>query len=281
VVFPWHIEEDRLLNESADGEQIGTTLRGIGPCYRDKVGRSHAIRLGDLCRDDLAEKIERIAAVKQRLLKSLNGREAMDLEPAKICREYVDYAERLRPHIGDTTAYLLDAVDRQRPVLFEGGGGPFPTEQNNDVGELIRRRGNEYGTTTGRPRRCGWFDAPAVRYAARLSGVDLLSVMMLDVLSQMSSIRVCVAYQFEGQLLERFPGHVDDLRRITPVYEELPGWQQEITGARRMEDLPDEARGYLDRISQLIGRPVGIVSVGPDREQTIFSETGRKFLGRP
>ena len=152
------------------------------------------------------------------------------------------------------------------------GGGPFPTEQDNEIGQHIRDRGNEYGTVTRRPRRCGWFDAVAVRYTARLSGVDALAVMLLDVLSELPEIKICTAYEIDGRRVTDFPSHVDDLRRAVPVYETLPGWQQEITEVRKMADLPPAARDYLARLSELIGRPVEIVSVGPDREQTIFAE---------
>lgn len=321
VVFPWHVEEDRLLDQStADGENIGTTLRGIGPCYRDKVGRSFAVRMGDLIRPDLAQRIAKIADAKQRILRGMSGRADMTLDAAAIHAEYQAYAERLRPLVGDTTAFLLDAVEAGKRVLFEGaqgslldidhgtypfvtssnssgvgvsagsgvpgrwihhvlgvikcystrvGGGPFPTEQDNAAGELIRQRGREYGTTTGRPRRCGWFDAVAARYTARLSGVDGLAVMMMDVLGALPEIHVCVAYEIDGCRVTDFPAHVDDLRNAVPVYETLPGWQHEITDVRRLEDLPAAARAYLDRLAELLGCPVEYVSVGPDRAQTI------------
>ena len=155
------------------------------------------------------------------------------------------------------------------------GGGPFPTEQDNDTGQHIRDRGHEYGTVTGRPRRCGWFDAVAVRYTARLSGVNVLAVMLLDVLSQLDELKICVAYEIDGRRVTDFPSHVDDLRRVQPVYETLPGWRQEITEVRRMADLPENARAYLNRISQIVGRPVELASVGPDRQQTIFSDTSK------
>jgi len=325
VVFPWHLEEDRLLNESAvDGETIGTTLRGIGPCYRDKVGRTNAIRLGEIERPEFRAKVARIAASKQQLLAALssNGRGGT-LDPAAICDEYAGYARRLHPLVADTTSYLLDAVEAGRRLLFEGaqgalldvdhgtfpfvtssnssgvgvsagsgvpgkwiekvigvikcystrvGGGPFPTEQDNATGQQIRDRGREYGTTTGRPRRCGWFDAVAVRYTARLSGVDTLAVMMLDVLSELPEVRICVAYEIDGQRTQRFPSQVEELRRAQPVYETVPGWREDVRGARRMSDLPAAARKYLDRISQLVERPVEVVSVGPDRGATIFVE---------
>jgi adenylosuccinate synthase len=150
------------------------------------------------------------------------------------------------------------------------GGGPFPSEQDNETGRHIRERGNEYGTVTRRPRRCGWFDAVAVRYTARLSGVDSLAVMLLDVLSELPELRLCVAYELNGRCTTNFPAHVDDLRDVVPVYETLPGWQQEISHIRRISDLPRNAKAYLDRIASLIGRPIEIVSVGADREQTIF-----------
>jgi adenylosuccinate synthase len=152
------------------------------------------------------------------------------------------------------------------------GGGPFPTEQNNEMGQMIRDLGREYGTTTGRPRRCGWFDAVAVRYTTRLSGVDGISLMMMDVLSKLPEVKICVAYELDGQRIDRFPCHADDLRRVKPIYETIPGWQTDVTGVRKISDLPAGARGYIDRVSQLVGKPVEIVSVGPDRAQTMFVE---------
>ena len=322
VVFPWHIAEDRVLDGAASGESIGTTLRGIGPCYRDKVGRSHAVRLGDIFRPDFRARVEHIAAAKNRWLAQVNGETHDPLDPAAIYQEYAAYAQRLQPFVCDTTAYLLDAVEAGKKVLFEGaqgslldidhgtfpyvtssnssgvgvsggsgvpgrwigkvigvckaystrvGGGPFPTELNDATGEKIRQIGREYGTTTGRPRRCGWFDAVAVRYTARLSGVDCLSVMMMDVLSHLDEVQVCVAYDLDGQRIGHFPSHVDDLRRVRPVYETLPGWKTDVTAVRKLADMPAGARRYLDRISELVGRPVEVVSVGPDRAQTMFA----------
>jgi adenylosuccinate synthase len=321
VVFPWHIAEDKAMNATPmGGESIGTTNRGIGPCYRDKYGRSYAIRLGDLYRPDFRSKIEQIVEVKQRLLAMLGSSEPLDAK--QIFEEYSGHAERMKPFVSDTTNYLLDAVEAGKRLLFEGaqgsmldidhgtfpyvtssnssgvgvcagsgvpprwikkvigvvkgyttrvGGGPFPTELTDEIGQRIRELGHEYGTTTGRPRRCGWFDAVAVRYAARLGGVDALAVMMMDVLSQLSEVKVCVAYELDGQRWEHFPSHTDDLRRVKPILEVLPGWQQDVRAASRIADLPSGARRYLDRVSELIGRPVEIVSVGPGREQTLFA----------
>lgn len=152
------------------------------------------------------------------------------------------------------------------------GGGPFPTELMDDTGQRIRDLGHEYGTTTGRPRRCGWFDAVAVRYTSRLSGVDGLSMMMMDVLSHLPEIGVCVAYDLDGERIEHFPSHTDDLRRVKPIYEMLPGWETDVTGVREVADLPAGARRYLDRIAELVGKPIDVVSVGPDRAQTMFAK---------
>ena len=365
VIFPWHFEEDRLLDGlCTGGEAIGTTMRGIGPCYRDKVGRSLAVRVGDMYRDNFRDRIERIVAAKNQLLvrsSAVGSRESgvenrhegsgfgvqdsglvskgqtrlpesrspdprspipNPLDAGDIFDTYRQYARRLEPYVADTTAYLLDAVEAGKKILFEGaqgslldvdhgtfpfvtssnssgvgvpagsgvpgrhvskvigilkayttrvGGGPFPTEQDNQIGQHIRDRGNEYGTVTRRPRRCGWFDVVAVRYAARLSGVDVLAVMLLDVISELPELKICTAYELDGRKVTDFPSHVDDLRKVAPVYETLPGWQEEISHVRRMDDLPELAREYLDRISELVGRPVEVVSVGPDREQTIFA----------
>jgi adenylosuccinate synthase len=321
VVFPWHVAEDKLLDGSlSGGEPIGTTGRGIGPCYRDKVGRSLAIRLGDLYRPEFPAQLAHITALKAKLL-------GVEFDVAAIREQYRQYAERLRPFVCDTTSYLLDAVEAGRKVLFEGaqgalldvdhgtypfvtssnssgvgisngsgvpgrwiervigvvkaystrvGGGPMPTEQDNAVGQRIRDRGNEYGTVTRRPRRCGWFDAVAARYTARLSGVDELAVMLLDVLSGFDELAICSAYMIDGRRVTQFPSHVDDVKQAEPVYEMLPGWHEELTGVRRYDDLPENARRYLARIGELLGRPVTVVSVGPDRAQTIFCDPAPK-----
>ena len=327
LVFPWHVAEDRLLDGSlSGGGSIGTTGRGIGPCYRDKVGRSLAIRLGDLYRDDFRQRIDHVVGFKNRLLSSLQpagGPPADPLDAARIHAEYVAYAERLRPFVADTTAVLLDAVEAGRRVLFEGaqgalldidhgtfpfvtssnssgvgvasgsgvpgrwtdrvigvvkaystrvGGGPLPTEQDNAIGHHLRERGREYGTVTMRPRRCGWFDAVAARYSARLSGVDELAVMLLDVLGGLDELKICSAYEIDGRRVTQFPSQIGDLERAVPVYETLPGWGDDLTGARASRDLPAAAHAYLNAIGDLLGRPVSIVSVGPDRAQTIFCD---------
>ncbi len=324
VILPWHFEEDRILDSCAGKESIGTTMRGIGPCYRDKVGRSLAVRLGDMYRETFRQQVADITCVKRQMLAGFgDAAKQLHLDEEAIFSKYAGFAQRLQPHVADTTAYLLSAAESGQRILFEGaqgslldidhgtfpyvtssnssgvgvsagsgvpgryltkvvgvikayttrvGGGPFPTEQDNATGQHIRDRGNEYGTVTRRPRRCGWFDAVAARYTARLSGADRLAVMLLDVLSELPELHVCVAYELDGRRTTDFPSHVDDLRRVKPVYEALPGWRQEIKEARSIDELPPNARRYLDRLSQLVGCPVAVVSVGPDREQTILGD---------
>lgn len=336
VVMPWHTLEDRMWNELVSGEDnIGTTLRGIGPCYADKVGRSFAIRLGDLLQPTFPDRVRKIVEIKTKVLSAASGGAAESLDAEAIIKQYSEYAERLRPMIDDTTRILLDAVDEDREILFEGaqgslldidhgtfpfvtssnasgtgistgsgvpgnwigkiigvcktyatrvGGGPFPTEQENETGQHIRDMGNEYGTTTGRPRRCGWFDAVAARYTARLSGVTSIALTMVDVLSELESINVCVAYELDGKEINWFPGNIDELRRVKPVYQSFPGWKQDVTGARSLEDLPEAAIQYAIELEKLIGRPIEFLSVGPDRAQTIRVAEGQslqKFLDGP
>jgi adenylosuccinate synthase len=322
VIFPWHFAEDRAMDQStSDGENIGTTQRGIGPCYRDKVGRAYALRLGDLYRPTFRERVRHITREKNVQLSAMCPQgdfEALDADA--IYEQYRGYAERLKPYVDDTTEYLLTAAESGKRILYEGaqgalldvdhgtypfvtssnssgvgvssgsgvpgryldrvigvvkaystrvGGGPFPTEQDNDIGQRIRDQGNEYGTVTKRPRRCGWLDAVAIRYTSRLSGVTSACVMLLDVLSGLEELQICTAYDLDGQRSNRFPSHVDDLRRVKPVYETLPGWTEDVTAVRKLADLPANARKYLDRVGQLVGVPIEMVSVGPERDQTI------------
>jgi adenylosuccinate synthase len=329
LIFPWHGIEDRIFDSIVGNEAIGSTKRGIGPCYRDKVGRSLAVRLGDLYRPTFRQRLETIVEFENSEIKNClsDSNKESDIplwdfpfEVDKIHREFIEYAERLRPFVADTTSYLLDAVDADKRMLFEGaqgslldidhgtfpyvtssnssgvgvpggsgvpcgfirkiigilkayttrvGGGPFPTEQDNEIGQRIRDRGNEYGTITRRPRRCGWFDAVAARYTVRLAGAGSLALMLLDVLSGFDELHICTAYELDGKRITHFPGQIEDLRNVVPVYETLPGWKEEITEIRRFVDLPENTRRYVARISELLGKPIEIVSVGPDRLQTI------------
>ncbi|HTU23079.1 MAG TPA: adenylosuccinate synthase [Gemmataceae bacterium] len=326
VIFPYHLEEERL-NEGGGSEAIGTTGRGIGPCYQDKVGRQFAIRLGEMLDPNrLRERLVPIVERKNRLLRALSA-EARQFDVETICRDYLTCMEQIRPHVADTTRLLHEGLRKGESILFEAaqgslldvdhgtypfvtssssstagvwsgsgvparkldrivgvikaystrvGRGPFPTELDDGpdgIGERIRRTGREYGTVTGRPRRCGWFDAVATRYTAALNSADELAVMLLDVLSELPEIRIAVAYELDGQRLDHFPTDAFVLERCRPVYETLPGWRQDVSGARRLADLPAGARRYVDRLGELLGVPVRIISVGPDREQTIFTKS--------
>ncbi len=329
VILPYHLAEERLTEESASAaDHLGTTRRGIGPCYRDKVGRVHGVRVGDLYHPArFREHLARIIEYKNRLLSAM----LTDYEPldaTAVADEYLEYAERLRPYTCDTTSWLHQAVRDKKRLLFEGaqgslldidhgsypyvtssnssaagiaagsgmptrhidrwigivkayttrvGGGPFPTELNDEIGERIRKIGREYGTVTGRPRRCGWFDAVAARYSAQVSGSTEISVMLLDVLSGLKEVRVAVAYERDnGRTVRDMPGQLADLERCRPVYETFPGWSDDLTGIRSWDELPAAAREYVTFIGKQVGVPVSIVSVGPDRRQTIVLENGSK-----
>jgi adenylosuccinate synthase len=324
VIFPYHMEEERL-QEAGAAQAIGTTGRGIGPCYADKINRSNAIRAGELLDTDrLRQRLERIVPRKNTVLRALAA-DARQFSVDELVTQYAECAERMRPHITDTTALLLRALDERKSILFEAaqgslldvdhgtypfvtssnsspagiwsgsgvparrltrvvgvikayttrvGGGPFPTELNDGpdgIGERIRKAGREYGTVTGRPRRCGWFDAVAVRYTAALGGVDDLALMLLDVLSVVDEVRIATAYELDGERLDDFPADSDVLARCRPVFETLPGWHKDISTARKLTDLPGAARRYVDRLAELLELPVAVVSVGPDRAQTILT----------
>jgi len=322
VIFPYHLEEERL-SESEGAGAIGTTGRGIGPCYTDKVGRGNGVRLGELLYPDhLRPRLTAIVERKNRLLRALSP-DARQFDARALADEYAQHGTQMRPFIQDTVRLLHKALDQNKRILFEAaqgslldvdhgtypyvtssnssttgvwsgsgvparcldriigvmkayatrvGRGPFPTELTDGpdgIGERIRRTGREYGTVTGRPRRCGWFDAIAARYTARLSGATELAVMLLDVLSDLPEIKICTGYELDGVAVDHFPGDSFLLERCKPVYETLAGWNVPISDARRLPDLPAAARRYIDRLAELLGLPVAIVSVGPDREQTI------------
>jgi len=320
VIFPYHMEEERLAEaESGDGK-IGTTGRGIGPCYQDKVGRRHAIRVGELLNaEHLRLRLRQIVPIKNRMLKALHD-SAKQFDADTLAEEYLGYAKHLAPHVGDTVQLLHTALKQNKNMLFEAaqgslldvdhgtypyvtsssslpsgiwagsgvpsrnvgriigvvkayttrvGGGPFPTELINDTGERIRKIGREYGTVTGRPRRVGWFDAVAVRYTAALAGADEISVMLLDVLSGLPEVKLCTHYECDGQRVDHFPSDAHALERCTPVYETLAGWNENLTGIRTYAELPAAARNYVERIRELVELPIFVVSVGPDRAQTI------------
>ena len=319
VVLDYHKREDQLREASLGKHKLGTTIRGIGPCYADKVGRSYAVRMGDFRHPDrLRDKLQTIVAYKNKLFAALYGAEPMRVdEIVERCRRY---AERLVPCTTDTTELLHEAVAQGQSILFEGaqgalldldhgtfpyvtssnssslglpagcgvparaveryigvikayttrvGAGPFPTEQDNEVGQYIREKGHEYGTTTGRPRRCGWFDAVAVAYGVRIGSIDSLALLHLDTLTGLKELKVCRAYEIDGQERTFFPANIDRLAKARPVYDHLAGWEQDISEATAFEQLPPAARDYVRRVEQIVGKPVGMIGVGPGRSQTI------------
>ncbi len=321
VILPYHLAEERLTEESSSAaDHLGTTLRGIGPCYRDKVGRVHGVRVTDLFHPaDFRERLGRIVRYKNRLLAAMLD-DFQPFDAPTVAEEYLEYAEKLRPFVCDTTSWLHRSLGNGKRLMFEGaqgslldidhgsypyvtssnssaggiaagsgvparhidrwigvvkayttrvGGGPFPTEQDNEIGERIRRVGREYGTVTGRPRRCGWFDAVAVRYSSRVSGATELSIMLLDVLSGLDEMKVATAYERDGQQTTDLPASLADFDLCRPVYETLPGWSENLTGVRQWSDLPLNARNYVLFLAEKVGIPASIVSVGPDRQQTI------------
>ena len=324
LVFPYHRREDTLAEAAArTGEKLGTTGRGIGPCYADKYARYWAIRAGDLHpAPRFRERLAAVVAHKNSYLAAVYGtRELLDAD--RLAEEYLQFAEELRPFLCNTTVLLHGLMKQGRRVLFEGapgslldidhgtypfvtsasagnggvvsgagvppttiraslgvikayatrvGAGPFPTELRDSVGETIRQRGNEYGTTTGRPRRCGWFDAVAAAYAAMFSGPTGLAVLHLDTLSGFGEVKVCTAYKSGSVRLSEFPADVHVLNEVEPVYETLPGWSEDIVGCRRLAELPAAARDYLRVLGERLGAPVRMVGVGPARDQIIFVE---------
>jgi len=323
LAMPWHKQADRLSEEALGGGRIGTTGRGIGPCYGDKANRSTAIRVGELLdAERVAGRIEHITELKNRAFQALYG--AAPLDGRDIAQQAGQWSAELSSMIGDSGSLLRRAIQQGRRILFEGGQGsmldvdhgtypfvtsssvtacgvpvgagvppkavgtvlgvikcyssrvgqgPFPTEQNNAIGDLIRQRGNEYGTTTGRPRRCGWFDALAVRYAVELSGVDELALsLLMDGPGRLETFRICVGYRLNNRMVEQYDPSLP-LDRVECVYEDLPAWQEPIGEARTFEQLPQAARRYVDRLEQLLDRPVGLISVGLGRRQTILHHT--------
>jgi len=317
LILPYHKAID-LARERLRGQgKIGTTGRGIGPAYEDKMARI-GIRIVDLLEEDtFREKLSANLEEKNAYLRAILGEDALDF--AGMFDSYRRIGERLRPHVADTSRLLDREIRSGKRVLFEGaqgtmldvdhgtypfvtssncvsgavlagsgiapgllgrslgitkayttrvGSGPFPTELDGPIGDRLRRDGDEYGATTGRPRRCGWFDAVVVRHATRLSGLDGLAITKLDVLAGLDPLRVCVAYRVDGARIEHVPASARALARAEPIYEDLPGFGS-LSNVGRLEDLPGNARRYLDRITELTGASVRIVSVGARREDTI------------
>lgn len=318
LIFPYHRLLDGAEEKRKGNGRIGTTGRGIGPAYVDKMARV-GIRMIDLLEDaTFSRQLGENVTFKNTLFERVYGSEGVSLP--EIFDAYREYAAILREYVADTGVFLHQAITAGKNVLFEGaqgtlldidhgtypfvtsssptaggaclgagvgprvidrvlgiakayttrvGGGPFPTELKDDLGEKIRDQGREFGTTTGRARRCGWFDAVIARYAARVNGLDYLCVTKLDVLTGIPVLKICRAYRYQGKEITDFPASTSVLEACEPVYEELPGWEEDITGARGLEDLPENTRRYLERLSSLAGLPVALIGVGPRREQTI------------
>ncbi len=318
LIMPYHLELDRVTERRLGKNRLGTTKRGIGPAYADKATRI-GLRVQDLLDPKIfSAKLDVALKEKNLILTRVYGR--LPLSHEEIEEQYLQYAQRLAPHIADTDPILQNALDEGKTVMFEGaqatlldldhgtypfvtssnpisggacagagvgprditriigiskayctrvGSGPFPSEADPADGEVLVEVGREYGTTTGRKRRCGWFDAVAGRYAARLNTLTELVVTKLDVLSEFETIKVCVAYEYEGERFEHFPPNQTIFNKCRPIYEELQGWTTDITGARTLDDLPKEARAYLEAVQDLVATPVSWASVGPGREAIV------------
>lgn len=321
IVMPYHKVLDKMSEKGRGKSDIGTTGKGIGPCYTDKFERS-GIRVCDLLdREEFIKLARRNIEYKNLIITRIYGGEALNGD--SIIEKYLGYADKLRPYVKDTTEVLYEEMKKGSRVLFEGaqgtlldidygtypyvtsshpisggvcvgagvgpkyidrvygvckayttrvGKGPFPTELFDDMGNSIREKGREYGTTTGRPRRCGWLDLVIVKFATRLSSITDIAITKLDTLSGIEKVKVCTGYELNGEIIDRFPASLNELSKCKPVFEEFEGWDDSVKNARKYEDLPYSARKYLKRIEEVTGSRVSIVSVGPERDQTIVIE---------
>ena len=319
LVMPYHLLLDSLEEEMRGGKAIGTTRKGIGPAFTDKIARL-GIRTGDLLDKELfRERLHFILNYKNTILTKVYG--ANPLSEDEVYHQYYQYGERLAPRIRETTVLLEEAIKREEIVLLEGaqgalldpdfgtypyatsssplsggsclgaglgptridqtigvfkayctrvGGGPMPTELADETGNSIREHAQEYGTTPGRPRRCGWFDAVAARFSARINTFTRVAVTRLDVLDILPSLKICVGYELDGKPINNFPASTTTLDQCRPIYEELPGWQVPTSETRQYDQLPAPARRYVDRLEELIDCPISLISVGMRREQSIF-----------
>ncbi|MDP8951043.1 MAG: adenylosuccinate synthase [Actinomycetota bacterium] len=318
LILPYHIHLDGYREKALGKAKIGTTNRGIGPTYEDKIARV-GIRVQDIF-DEGILRAKLVAALREKnaLITNTYGEDPYDAD--EIAAYLLSFRELLEPMVADTGSLLRGAVYRDEPVLLEGaqatlldndfgtypfvtssnpsaggacvgagipptllgevigvtkayttrvGDGPFPTELFDETGETLRRVGNEYGATTGRPRRCGWLDLVAVKFSASVNGINGLALTMLDVLSALEEIKVCVRYEIDGERVEELLMHQTDLHHARPVYESLPGWGVDVTGCRRREGLPEEARDFVGFIESELGAPLRMISVGPERDQAI------------
>ena len=318
LIMPYHRALDKVSERFLGKGKIGTTGRGIGPAYADKVSRQ-GVRVQDMFDSKiLRKKIELALNDKNQLLTKVYNRRALDVEP--IIEEYLGYADQLRPYVADTSLILNKALDEGKTVYLEGsqgtlldidhgtypfvtsssptaggaaagagigpnriskvvgilkayttrvGSGPFPTELLDEQGEWLRTQGGEYGVTTGRDRRCGWFDAPIARYATRVNGVTDFFLTKLDVLTGLERIPVCVAYEVDGVRHDEIPMTQTDFHHATPIYEYFDGWSEDITGVREFDDLPKNAQAYVRTLEEMAGAPISAIGVGPGRDETL------------
>jgi len=320
VIMPYHVILDDLEEGLRGGKAIGTTKKGIGPVFSDKVARL-GIRVGDLLDKGFFEQLRTVLDYKNLLLTRVYGVQPLSL--IKIYEDYQKHAARLKPYVCESTAVLDEALKAGKTVMLEGaqgtmldpdfgtypyntssspiaggaslgsgippraiarilgvfkayctrvGGGPFPTEIPGEMGEFIRERAQEYGATTGRPRRCGWFDAVAARFSQRVNGFTGMAITRFDILDTLESIKVCTTYKLDGKMVTDFPSSITTLERCEPVYEELPGWQTETCGVRKFSNLPEAAQAYVNRLEELVGCPTNLICVGPERSQTIVKK---------
>jgi adenylosuccinate synthase len=321
LILPYHIHLDGYRENALGKAKIGTTNRGIGPAYEDKIARV-GVRTQDVFDEGiLRQKLKAALREKNSAITNVYGEEPYD--PDDLADYLLSFRELLEPMMADTGALLRDALGRGEPVLLEGaqatlldndfgtypfvtssnpsvggacvgagippsclnevigvtkayttrvGDGPMPTELLDETGEALRQAGHEYGATTGRPRRCGWLDLVAVKYSASLNGIDGLALTMLDVLSVFEEVKVCVGYEINGKQVDDFPMHQTDLHHARPVYETFPGWGVDVTGCRRREELPEEARRFVWFVEDEIGAPLRMISVGAERDQAIVEK---------
>ena len=319
VIMPWHIMLDELSEKARGKGDIGTTKKGIGPCYMDKAERS-GIRMYDLIHPDiLIKKATLQGEFKNKIIKNVYDQQPIDIN--KVIKDYINYGEQLKEYVEDTSAIIYDAVKKERSVLFEGaqgtlldldvgtypyvtsshttaggvcegsgigptfinevigvakayttrvGKGTFPTELYNEIGERIRFRGNEFGTTTGRPRRTGWFDAVVVRHAVKVNGLTSLVINKLDILSGLPKLKVCVAYKLaNGMVTQEFPAAIEELEGCEPIYEEMEGFNEDISKCKSYNELPKKCKNYINRLSTLCNCKISVVGVGPGRKQSL------------
>jgi len=321
VTMPYHRLIDQASEEQRGKHKIGTTGRGIGPTYADKSERT-GIRVVDLMdADTLRKRLTWAINYNNVILEKLYN--LAPLDPEAVIREYQVYADRLRPHVIDSSLKIYDAIQQRKNILFEGaqgtlldldhgtypyvtssnpiaggacvgsgigptmidrvigvakayttrvGEGPFPTELDGELNQMLCDRGAEFGTTTGRRRRCGWFDGVIGRYAVRINGLDCLAITKLDVLDELDEINVCVAYELDGKTCDHFPGNASEFARCKPIYKTLPGWKTSTEECRLLEDLPKQALDYLKFLAELMAVPIAIISLGASRDQTIIVE---------